>query len=202
MRGRETVEDRRLYIIDDDPSVRTMIRRAVTGSGIYSEEFSDAVEFLSVREDRTRGCILLDLRLPGMDGLGLLKKLKELNDRSLVIMISGQADFPDAVSAIKLGAFDFIQKPFRKDRLLEVLKEAYEHIYPRQETGAHRPEPLNQRELEVVRSLARGHTNKEVARELGLSPRTVEVHRANILSKLGAKSATQAVLIVRDQGLL
>lgn len=197
------MNDRRVYIIDDDEQIRTMIRRMVTGAGIYSQEFDSALSFLDVQATLPRGCILLDLRLPQMSGLDLLRRLKELHDRSPVVMISGQADIPDAVDAIKLGAFDFIQKPFRKERLLGVIGEAFSYLFPADgERGSRSPEPPTKRELDVIRFLARGQSNKDIARELGLSVRTVEMHRANLLTKLGAKSATQAVLIARDQGLL
>jgi two-component system response regulator FixJ len=195
--------DRRVYIIDDDHQVRTMIRRMVTSAGIYSQEFGTAAQFLEAHSTLPRGCILLDLRLPQMSGLELLRQLKELHDRSPVVMISGQADVPDAVDAIKLGAFDFIQKPFQKERLLEVIGEAFAYLFPSDGKRELPPaEPLTRRELDVIRILARGGSNKDVARELDLSTRTVEMHRANILAKLGAKSATQAVLMARDEGIL
>lgn len=193
--------DRRVYIIDDDKSVRAVIRRMVTSVGIYSQEFGNAAEFIAARPKLPPGCILLDLRLPEMSGLELLKRLKQTHDRKPVIMISGQADIPDAVDAIKLGAFDFVQKPFSKERLLDVLGDAYSYLFERQ-AAASSAEPPTQRELDVARCLARGATNKEIARELGLSSRTVEMHRANLIAKLNAKSATQAILMIRDQGLL
>src|SRR5690349_13934317 len=119
------VNDHRIYIIDDDDQVRTMLRRMVTSAGIYSQEFATAAAFLEAHSSLPRGCILLDLRMPEMDGLELLRRLKERHDRSPVVMISGQADIPDAVDAIKSGAFDFVQKPFQKERLLDVIHDAF-----------------------------------------------------------------------------
>jgi len=197
------VNDRRVYIVDDDQAVRAMIRRMVTSVGIYSEEFGDAAEFLAARATLAPGCILLDLRLPQMSGLELLKRLKAADDRMPVIMISGQADIPDAVDAIKVGAFDFIQKPFNKERLLDVLGEAYAYLFRSEGVHGNRASaPLTPREIDVARHLAQGASNKEIARALDLSSRTVEMHRANLIAKLNAKSATQAVLMMRDQGVI
>lgn len=195
--------DRRVYIIDDDEAVRATLRRTLTGAGIYCEEFGTAAEFLEAQPDLQIGCILLDLRLPEMSGLELLRTLKQRGVPDPVVMISGQADLPDAVDAIKAGALDFIQKPFRKARLLEVLEQAFAIVREREAREAvQRSIILSPREKQVLQGLAEGLTSKHIARDLGISSRTVEMHRANLGRKLGVQSMTKAVLIAKEAGLL
>ena len=195
--------DRRVYIIDDDEAVRATLRRTLTGAGIYSEEFGTAAEFLEAQPDLQIGCILLDLRLPEMSGLELLRTLKQRGVPDPVVMISGQADLPDAVDAIKAGALDFIQKPFRKARLLEVLEQAFAILREREARDeVQRSIILSPREKQVLQGLAEGLTSKHIARDLGISSRTVEMHRANLGRKLGVQSMTKAVLIAKEAGLL
>ncbi|HEY9552648.1 response regulator transcription factor [Allosphingosinicella sp.] len=195
--------DRRVYVIDDDEAVRATLRTILTGAGIYSEEFGTAAEFLRAQPDLPIGCILLDLRMPEMSGLELLRTLKERGVPDPVVMISGQADLPDAVDAIKAGALDFIQKPFRKARLLEVLEQAFAAV--REHKGREKVQRsiiLSPREKEVLHGLAGGLTSKHIARELGISSRTVEMHRAKLGRKFGVQSMTRAVLIAKEAGLL
>lgn len=203
MQNESALVDRRVYVIDDDALVRATIRRMLTGAGIYSQEFETAADFLDDQSSLPMGCILLDLRLPSMSGLELLRILKRSDVRDPVVMISGQADLPDAVDAIKAGALDFLQKPFRKERLLEVVNDAFEVVRSHQQRDRfQRTVVLTDREKQVLSSLAEGATSKLTARQLGISSRTVEMHRANILKKLGAQTAAQAVFTAKENGLL
>ena len=203
MQNESALVDRRVYVIDDDALVRATIRRMLTGAGIYSQEFETAADFLDDQSSLPMGCILLDLRLPSMSGLELLRILKRADVRDPVVMISGQADLPDAVDAIKAGALDFLQKPFRKERLLEVVNDAFEVVRSHQQRDRfQRTVVLTDREKQVLSSLAEGATSKLTARQLGISSRTVEMHRANILKKLGAQTAAQAVFTAKENGLL
>lgn len=203
MQDKSVFIDRRVYVVDDDDLVRATIRRMLTAAGIYSQEFASAGAFLKEQPSLPLGCILLDLQLPEMSGIDLLKQLKDADVRDPVVMISGQADVPDAVEAIKAGALDFIQKPFRKERLLEVVGQAFEVVRDHHRRDQVRKAAvLTQREKEVLRGLAEGLTSKHIARELGISSRTVEMHRANIGKKFGAQTTAQAVLMARETGLL
>lgn len=196
--------DRRVYVIDDDdPLARATIRRMLTGSGVYSEEFESAGDFLQKQPDLPMGCILLNLRLHGIGGLRLLKQLKDRGVPDPVIMISGQVDVPEAVEAIKSGAIDFIEKPFRKERLLDVVNKAFDLVRSHQQReNIQRSVNFSGREQQVLNGLAEGATNKLIARQLGISSRTVEMHRAKIMRKLGVKTAAHAVLVAREAGFL
>lgn len=193
--------DRRAYIVDDDESVRRTVRRTLTGAGIYTEEFASAEAVLSGYAARPRGCIILDLRLPGMDGLELLKRLVQLTPSNPVVMLSGFGDISTAVQAVKLGAIDFLQKPFPKAQLEEVVGRAFDCISTTLAVGANGFDALTPRESEVLAAFADGASNKAVAALLLLSPRTIEMHRARILRKLDVSNLTQALLRARKRGI-
>src|SRR5262249_39270738 len=160
---------------------------------------------LSVARSRTPSCILLDVHIPGKSGLDILKELHGEDYPAPIFMISGQGDIAMAVSAIKSGALDFIEKPFRGSEIVARLNEAID-AYTRRQTQnrssnvstLHFPgrEPLTRREREVLEQFTSGASNKEAGRTLGISPRTIEDHRANIMKKLGAKNAADLVRIV------
>lgn len=195
--------DRRAYVVDDDELIRSMLRRMLTGAGIYSEQFASAAAFLDALPKLPVGCILLDLRLPEINGLELLRALKQRGRPDPVIMISGEADFPDAVDAIKTGALDFLQKPFRKDRLLEVIDQAFATVQTIQESGtSDGPAALTRREQEILAALADGSTSKLVGRALGISSRTVEMYRARIVKKLRVQNMVQAIIKAKETGLI
>jgi FixJ family two-component response regulator len=160
---------------------------------------------LAVARNRTPACVLLDVHIPGQSGLDILKELRGEDYPAPIFIISGQGDIAMAVSAIKNGALDFIEKPFRGSELVARLNEAIEAYERRQADRSasnvgslHFPgrEPLTRREREVLEQFTAGASNKEAGRQLGISPRTIEDHRANIMKKLGAKNAADLVRIV------
>jgi FixJ family two-component response regulator len=167
--------------------------------------FADGAALLAVARSRTPACILLDVNIPGKSGLDILKELRGEDYPAPIFMISGQGDIAMAVSAIKNGALDFIEKPFRGGEIVARLNEAIGAFARRQAENSaprigalHFPgrEPLTRREREVLEQFASGASNKEAGRTLGISPRTIEDHRANIMKKLGAKNAADLIRIV------
>ena len=192
---------RRAYVVDDDPALRRTIGRILAGREIVAEEFDSAEAFLTDYSSRPIGCVLLDVRLPGMDGLDLLERIADLHPANPVIMLSGYGDVPSAVRAVKVGAFDFLQKPFHKDQLLDLVDKAFAMIAEHESTAAEF-EGLTPREREVLTAFGAGAQNKVVAADLGLSPRTVEMHRARIFKKLSVTNLSQALLRARDVGLI
>lgn len=194
--------DRRAYIVDDDEAIRRTIRRMLTELGIYTEEFGSAETFLAGYEDRPIGCVLLDLRLPGMDGLEVLNRIVGLAPANPIIMLSGFGDIPSAVRAVKTGALDFLQKPFRKEQLLDLVTRAFEKIAAMEASGLKEIEPLTPREREVLVAFADGAANKVVAARLNISPRTVEMHRARVFRKLRVTNLAQALFRAKDLGFI
>ena len=192
--------DRRVYVVEDDEALRRTIRRARTDAGIYTVEFDSAEALLEGYSERPLGVILLDMRLPGMSGLELLDRLENLLPANPVVMISGYGDIPSAVRAVRQGALDFLQKPFRKDELISVIQGAFARIEAVESAGAF--ESLTAREKEVLLAFADGTSNKVVASRLNLSSRTVEMHRSRIIRKFGVANLTQALLRARDMGLI
>lgn len=185
-----------VYIVDDDPALRRTVIRTLAETDAEIIEFDSAEALLAGYSDRPTGCILLDIRLPGLSGLTLLEQISKLKPANAVIMLSGYGDIPSAVSAVKLGALDFIQKPFRKEQLVERLKKAFEKLAAEM-ADQERLEVLTPRERDVLDAFSSGAPNKIVAFELGLSPRTVEMHRARIFKKLGVVNLSQALLYAR-----
>jgi FixJ family two-component response regulator len=167
--------------------------------------FADGAALLAVARNRTPACILLDVNIPGRSGLDILKELRGEEYPAPIFMISGQGDIATAVSAIKNGALDFIEKPFRGAEIIARLDEAIDANVRRQANdpasriaSMHFPgrEPLTRREREVLEQFISGASNKEAGRHLGISPRTIEDHRANMMKKLGAKNAADLIRIV------
>lgn len=189
-----------VYIVEDDAALRRTIRRMLAHLDASVEEFDSAEAFLVHYSDRPIGCVLLDMRLPGMSGLDLLERASGLRPANPVIMLSGFGDVPSAVRAVKMGALDFLQKPFSREQLLNVVEKALITIRADAERRMNF-EALTQREREVLKSFSSGAPNKIVAFELGLSPRTVEMHRARIFKKLAVTNLAQALLRARDAGL-
>jgi FixJ family two-component response regulator len=194
-----------IFVVDDDPAVRETLSMVLTAGGYKVICFADGAALLAVARGRTPSCILLDVNIPGKSGLDILRELHGEEYPAPIFMISGQGDIAMAVSAIKNGALDFIEKPFRGSEIVGRLDEAIEAYARRHaETAAsnvaslHFPgrEPLTRREREVLEQFASGASNKEAGRELGISPRTIEDHRANIMKKLGARNAADLIRIV------
>ncbi len=174
----------------------------LTAGGYQVICFADGAALLAIARTQTPSCILLDVHIPGKSGLDILKELHGEDYPAPIFMISGQGDIAMAVSAIKSGALDFIEKPFRGSEIVARLDEAIEAYARRQAQNApsriatlHFPgrEPLTRREREVLEQFTAGASNKEAGRHLGISPRTIEDHRANIMKKLGARNAADLV---------
>jgi len=194
-----------IFVVDDDPAIRETLSVVLSSGGYEVICFADGAALLAVARSRTPSCILLDVNIPGKSGLDILKELRGEDYPAPIFMISGQGDIAMAVSAIKNGALDFIEKPFRGGEIVARLNEAIGAFTRRQAENSatrigslHFPgrEPLTRREREVLEQFASGASNKEAGRTLGISPRTIEDHRANIMKKLGAKNAADLIRIV------
>ncbi|MGE3148053.1 MAG: response regulator transcription factor [Pseudorhodoplanes sp.] len=198
----ETFPDGEIFIVDDDPLIRDMLSTLFTLEGYQVESFPEGATFLAAARTRKPACVLLDVNMPGRSGIEILKELNASGNRAPVFMISGQGDVPLAVSAIKSGAVDFLEKPFSVEAVLDRVREALaaevrnDDADSAIETRIAQRSTLTTREREVLTMIAGGASNKETGRQLKISPRTVEVHRARIMSKLGAKNTADLVRIV------
>jgi len=188
-----------VFVVDDDTAVRQGLRFMLRAAGYSVEAFPSARSFLEDYDPRRGGCLLLDVQMPQMTGLELQQRLNVRGWRIPVIFITGHGTVPLAISAMKAGAFDFIEKPLREDTLLESIERAlhwndraYEERLERA-TLEVRAASLTPREREVFELVARGEPNKVIARNLGISFRTVELHRAHIIEKLQARSPSDLI---------
>jgi FixJ family two-component response regulator len=194
-----------IFIVDDDPAVLDALSVVLRLDGFRVRGFADGNAFLAAARAGTPACILLDVQMPGRSGLDVLKELNAEHYPAPIFIISGQGDIPMAVEAIRSGAFDFIEKPFDADTVITRVREAIA-AWQRRSNGGNLPdfaslqffgqEQLTPREREVLTQIAAGASNKEAGRELGISPRTIEVHRSRIMEKMGAKNAADLVRIV------
>ena len=195
-----------IFIVDDDPSVRSALMVLLSGEGYQVTSFVEGDAFLSAARLRTPECVLIDVHLPGLSGLEVLRKLDAQHYPAPILVISGRGDIPTAVDAIRSGALDFIEKPFDPNTVVTRVRDAIGawHNVNREDSILSREFPghdkLTARERDVLERIARGASNKEAGRELGISPRTIEVHRARIMEKLGAKNAADLVRIVLRGG--
>lgn len=188
-----------VFIIDDNVAVRDAIRWLVEQVGLKAKTYTSGQEFLSSFHPDMRGCVVLDIRMPGLSGLELQEKLFQGNIHLPVIIVTGHGDVPITVRAMKAGAFEFLQKPFNDQALLDAIHAALEKYAVLWEQEDLRKKAcqslasLTSREREVLELLRKGKPNKLIAYELNLSVRTVEGHRANITEKMGAKSLGQLI---------
>jgi len=189
-------------IIDDDEAIRESLRLLLYAGGLTSFVYESADNFLEEEVHPTFDCMLLDMRMPGTDGLELFRILNRKHLPYPVIFITGHGDIPLAVSAIKLGAYDFLTKPFQDGELLEKVRSAInyyqssrEHLLELQELQS-RVDSCTPREQDVMRLLAKGLPNKGIGETLGISPRTVEIHRANVMDKMVADSLPALVRMI------
>jgi FixJ family two-component response regulator len=193
-----------VFVVDDDAGVRASIRLLLKSAGLPATPLASAQEFLDAYDPSQPGCLVLDIRMPGMSGLELQQELNRRGAVLPVLFMTGHGDVPMAVEAMKHGAFDFLQKPFRDQDLIDRIQKAllrdqenraalHEHSRIREQLAA-----LTSRELQVLDLLTQGKQNKVMAAELGISQRTVEIHRAHVMEKLGASSVAQLVRIVLD----
>lgn len=199
---------RAVYIIDDDSMVRRALYLFLEASGYRPRSFQSGRDFLDELDGLSSGVVLLDLRMPDLDGLEVLSHLGQRIARFPVVMITGHGEVPAAVSAMKRGASDFIEKPFAERELLGILEEIFAELSnvtsaeDRRLEAAQRFGRLTAREVEVVQGMVDGLSNKQIATRLGISPRTVEVHRANLMDRLQISSLAEVVRIALAYGVL
>lgn len=188
-----------VYIVDDDQAIRHAMELLMRSVGLSYEIFHSGDDFLSGYDSDRAGCLVLDIRMPGLGGLELQEKLNELGSTLPVIFITGHGDVPMAVEAMQKGAIDFIQKPFRDqdllDRISDALKTDQERRSAREQQSSvqNRIEKLTNRERQVMDLVVTGKPNKVIAYELGVSQRTVEIHRARVMEKMEARSLADLV---------
>ncbi len=191
------------HIIDDDADVRHALRWLIESVQIGVREFGRVAEFLEAPRPSGPGCIVLDVRMPGMSGMEFLERMASFGIDLPVVMLSGHGTIPMATRALRAGVVDFVQKPINEQLLLDRVQEAVDKSRRAlaERTAAARLALLTAREADVVRLVAAGRHNKEIARELGLSPRTVEAHRAQAMKKLGVHSGAElAALTLQRRG--
>ncbi len=193
-----------VFVVDDDPDVRQVLRRLITSVGLRVELYESANAFLEVCKPGTPGCILLDIRMPGMSGLEMQKELAAREIKLPVIFLTGHGDVQVAVHAMKAGALDFIEKPFNNQFLLDRVQQALtesvdaDRDHAKHAEITHRMERLTPREHQVMELVAAGETNKGVARVLEISEKTVEIHRANVMDKMHAKTLADLVKMLLE----
>ena len=189
----------KVFIVDDDSAVRDSLCLLLKSVKIASQPFASGDEFLDAYDPEWKGCVLLDIRMPRISGMEVQKRLIEKNCTLPVIFITGHGDIPMAVEAMHLGAHDFVQKPFHDEELLDRIQQALMSQRQQQdELSLKRSikknyDQLTPREREVMSDVVRGHANKVIAIDLGLSQRTVEIHRARVMEKMRARSLAELV---------
>lgn len=195
-----------VMVVDDDSGVRNAMRVLLKSVGLTSALYSSAQEFLAAFDPAQRGCLVLDIRMPGMSGMELQQQLNLRGAVVPVIFMTGHGDIPMAVEAMQHGAFDFLQKPFRDQELLDRIQRAIAKDAERRLALGERSRiqvhlnSLTDREREVLNLLTQGKQNKVIAQELGVSPRTIEIHRARVMEKMDAQSVAELVRMVIDVG--
>jgi two-component system response regulator FixJ len=193
-----------VYVVDDDDAVRSSLRLLLKSVGIPAVSFGSARDFLAAYDPDVPGCLVLDVRMPGMSGLELQEELNRIGAIIPVIFITGHGDIPMAVEAMQHGAFDFLQKPFRDQDLIDRVQRALvadstnRKALDEGHQIAERYESLTPREREVLALVTQGKANKVMAGDLGVSQRTVEIHRARVMEKMGANSLAQLVRMMMN----
>ncbi len=201
------MDKRLIHIVDDEEAIRRSISFLLRTSGFAVRAYESGVVFLKEMGTTEPGCILLDVRMPQMDGLAVQQELNARGVTMPVIVLTGHGDISIAVRAMKAGAVDFLEKPFEKALLIDAIGRAFDRLERHQEAALSAQEAsvriaaLTAREQEVLRGLVKGHPNKTIAYDLGISPRTVEVHRANCMAKLDVRSLSEALRIAFAAGL-
>jgi len=194
------MQEQTVFVVDDDAAVRDSIKELVESVGLQAEGYDSALAFLGAFESQRPGCLVLDVRMAEMSGLVLQERLSELEASIPVILLTGHGDVPMAVQAMRSGAVDFIQKPYREQALLDSINAALAADAAARRSSVatddieQRLSSLTGREREVLDQILSGLTSKEVARELSVSPRTVEAHRKNLLRKLEMGSVKELML--------
>jgi two-component system response regulator FixJ len=190
-----------VHIVDDDEAVRRSLAMLLGSFGYHTEIYDSAESFLAALDGIARGCVIVDVRMPGMNGLMLQRELERRESGLPVIIVTGHGDVSLAVEAMKAGAIDFIEKPYSERDLTRAvnaalvrLQDTQQHEAASASAGA-RLAQLTPRERDVLRQMVDGRSNKVIAHDLGISPRTVEIHRANLMDKLGCRSLAEAVRV-------
>lgn len=193
------MSDRVVHLVDDDPAVRKSIAFMLKTAGYQVRVYESGLEFLKAAKGAEPGCILLDIRMPAMDGLETQQALLDCGIVFPVIMMTGHGDVPLSVQAMRAGAVDFIEKPFEKSILIAAIEESFSRLgrtagsQQRASDARNRLQILSPRERQVLNGLADGLPNKTIAYDLGISARTVEIHRANLMAKLEARSLSDVL---------
>lgn len=193
-----------VHIVDDEEAVRNSLAFLLSGAGFAVRVHESATAFLAVAPQIRNGCLITDLRMPDMDGVELLRRLRMADAMLPAIVITGHGDVQMAVEAMKNGALDFIEKPFSDDVLIESISRAVNRAAEQVQSEAalellrQRVASLSERERQVLKGVVAGHPNKTIAFELGISPRTVEVYRAGLMSKMQARSLPELVRMIMD----
>jgi two-component system response regulator FixJ len=197
-----------VYVIDDDAAMRDSLEFLLDSAGFTVTLFDAASVFLEQLPKLEFGCVVSDIRMPGIDGIELLRSMKTRGSNLPIIIMTGHGDIPLAVEAIRLGALDFLEKPFEDERLLGAIRTAFQHGEDSARSKGAASEltariaTLSQRERQVMDGLVAGLSNKLIAREYDISPRTIEVYRANVMTKMQARSLSELVRLAVRAGIL
>jgi len=195
-----------VFLVDDEPPLRRALQRVLQAEGIEVRSFGSAADFLAELSDDDTGCLVLDVAMPGLDGLALQQRLAG-RDRLAIVFLSGHGDIPMTVRAIKAGAVDFLTKPVRRDDLLRAVRAALDQVRDRQTAAQSasalrgRFAQLTQREREVLGHVIAGELNKVIAARLGTSEQTIKVHRGRVMGKLGVHSVADLVRAAQQLGV-
>lgn len=199
--------DRLVFLIDDDPSVRKGVSRLLRSAGYRSEAFASASDFLAREQHPGPACVIVDVRMPGVNGMDLQETLIRCQREEQLIFITGHGDISMCAQAMKAGAVDFLPKPFRDDELLQNVERALIRSAEQRRSSAHRTEArrlldlLTPRELEVMQLVVTGMLNKQIAAELGTAEKTVKVHRGRMMRKLNVTSVAELVRLTERVSL-
>jgi two-component system response regulator FixJ len=198
----------KVYVIDDDEAMRDSLNFLLDCAGLEVTLFETAQQFLDALPGLDFGCVVSDVRMPGIDGIELLRRMKAAQSKFPILIMTGHGDVPLAVEAMKLGAIDFMEKPFDDDRLTGMIEAAIRQAEPAAKDDAvtqnivARIATLSPRERQVMEGLIAGLSNKLIARDYDISPRTIEVYRANVMTKMQAGSLSELVRLAMRAGLL
>jgi two-component system response regulator FixJ len=197
-----------VYIVDDDAAVRDSMAQLLGMHGYETHQFADAADYLGAAEKLPRGCVLLDIRMPGMSGMELQDELRRRGRDEPVVFVTGHGDIGLAVRAMKAGATDFLQKPCDEAELIEAVRSALAGKRPSRPAGEYDERAkaaltrLTEREREILRYVSQGLTSKAIAQRLGISVRTVDIHRANIMNKTDTRNVVELVRLALAGGFM
>lgn len=196
-----------VFLVDDDPAIRDSLTLMIEQEGFAIKAFESADAFLTAYQPEPFGCAIIDIRMPGMDGMQLQEALNNLNIMLPIIFLTGHGDIPKSVKAIKAGAVDFLTKPVTREKLMASVQAAIQESRKRLSENSHHQDALSHinsltsRERDVMMLAIQGQPNKEIARRLGISHRTVEIHKSKIMYKTGAVNLLDLVRIAHESGI-